>query len=146
MPYFQTTRIITAPPAEVFDAVAHIESFQKVVPHIVRVEFLSEIRRGKGARFKETRVMGKREATTELEVTEYVESERVRMVSEAGGTTWDTVFTVKPQGEQTEMKMVMDATPHNVLARLFNPLLKRVVAKAIAQDMDAVKTYCETPR
>ena len=37
------------------------------------------------------------EATTELEVTEYVENDHVRMVADSHGTIWDTVFSVKEQ-------------------------------------------------
>ena len=78
----------------VFRTVAHVEQFSQAVPGILRVEFLSEVKSGVGARFRETRMMMGREASTELEVTEYVENERVRIVSEAGGALWDTVFTV----------------------------------------------------
>ena len=88
------TRRIDAPADVVFRAVAHIEQFSQAVPGILRVEFLSDVKSGVGARFRETRMMMGREASTELEVTEYVENERVRIVSEAGGALWDTVFTV----------------------------------------------------
>ena len=39
-----TTRTIHAPLESVFEAVAHIERFQEVVPDIVNVEFLRETR------------------------------------------------------------------------------------------------------
>ena len=45
-------------------------------------------------RFRETRVMKGREASTVLEVTEYESPRRIRLVSDEGGTIWDTVFTV----------------------------------------------------
>ena len=76
---------IHAPVDEVFRTVADIHNFATAVPEIVDVEFLSERRSGVGTRFRETREMGSRSASTVLEVTEYVENERVRLVSEAGG-------------------------------------------------------------
>ncbi len=114
------------------------------MPNIVSVEFLTEQRKGVGTRFRETRLMGKRKASTELEVTEYVENERIRLVSDQGGTIWDTVFTVQsaPAGG-VELKMVMDANAYKLAAKLFNPLIKRMIAKFIEKDMDAVKSYCE---
>ena len=137
-------RTIQAPIERVFDTVAHIENFSKAVPHIVNVEFLSEQRKGVGTRFRETRLMGKREASTELEVTEYVENERIRLVSDQGGTIWDTVFTVQPAAQGgVELEMVMDANAYKLLARLFNPLIKGMIRKFIEKDMDAVKAYCE---
>lgn len=138
------TRTIEAPVERVFDTVAHIENFTKAIPEITKVEFVSATRSGVGTRFKETRRMGKREGTTELEVTEYVPNEHVRLVSDAGGTIWDTVFTVKPTGSGgTELKMVMDARAYKLLAKLFNPLIKGMVRKYIERDMDAVKVWCE---
>ena len=138
------TRIINAPADRVFETVAHIDQFSKAVPDIVRVELLSEQKRGAGTRFKETRLMKGREATAELEVTEYHPHDRVRFVSDEGGVVWDTVFTMSPSDEDgTQLTMVMDATPHKLLPKLLNPLMMGMVKKAIERDMDAVKTYCE---
>ena len=141
----ELSRTVDAPIGVVFSTVADISNFSEAVPHIVDVEFLSEARTGVGARFRETRLMGSRRATTELEVAEYVPGERVRFVSDQGGTVWDTTFTVEPgpDGRGTRLHMVMEARPYKLVARLATPLIKRVVAKAIAADLDAVKAYAE---
>jgi uncharacterized membrane protein len=137
------TRTIAAPVDRVFATVAHIDRFQEAVPHITNVEFLTETRSGVGTRFRETRLMRGREASTELEVTEYVQDERVRLVSDAGGTVWDTVFTVQASGSGTELSMVMDARPYKLTALVVNPMISRMLTKALETDMDAVKAYCE---
>jgi uncharacterized protein YndB with AHSA1/START domain len=85
MAQYVATRSIAAPVARVFETVAHIDRFQEAIPHITNVEFLTETHSGVGTRFRETRLMRGREASTELEVTEYVPDERVRLVSDAGG-------------------------------------------------------------
>lgn len=146
----EVSRTISAPVADVFETVANIKSFSKAVPHITDVEFLTEQRSGVGTRFAETRVMRGRQATSILEVTEYVENERIRLVSDEGGTIWDTVFTVTAadsaeaqDGGTTQLHMVMDARPYKLSAKLFNPLMKGIIRKAIEGDMDAVKAYCE---
>ena len=141
----ELSRTIDAPVGVVFSTVADSSNFSEAVPHIEHVEFLSEARTGVGARFRETRLMGSRRATTELEVTEYVQDERVRFVADQGGTIWDTIFTVEPgpEGRGTRLRMVMEAKPHKLLARLVTPLMKRVITKAIAADLDAVKAYAE---
>ena len=143
MAQFTASLLIAAPIERVFDAVAHIERFREVVPRITNVEFLSERRTGVGTRFRETRRMGRREATTVLEVTEYVPNEHVRLVADEGGTIWDTVLTVRPNGDATELAMVMDARPHTLLARFLTPFIRRPVGKAIAADLDALKAFCE---
>ncbi len=136
-------RSIQAPVESVFQTVADIQNFSKAVPDIVNVEFLSDVKSGLGARFKETRLMGKREASTVLEVTEYVENDRIRYVSDAGGTIWDTVISVKSGDDATDLQMVMEAKPYRFLAKLVTPLMRGMLFKALEKDMDAVKSYCE---
>ena len=140
------TRTIGAPVDAVFDTIADPVNYTKAVPEIVKVEFLTDQRTGAGTRFRETREMRGRATATELEVTEYVRNERVRLVSRAGGTVWDSVFTVSPTEDDrgTRLELVMEARPYRLLARVFVPLMKGVVAKAVAGDMDAVKAYLES--
>ena len=139
------TRTVTieSPVENVFDVVAHVDSFSAAVPAIDKVEFLSEQRRGVGTRFRETREVNGRTGTTTLEVTEYVENERVRIVSDAGGTIWDTLFTTRSNDEGTDLTMVMEARPHTLLARISTPMIKGMVAKGIEADLVAVKAHCE---
>jgi carbon monoxide dehydrogenase subunit G len=134
---------INAPKELVFQTVAHIENFSKAIPHIIKVEFLSEIHSGVGTRFKETRLMNKREASTELEVTQYLENESIRLVSDAGGTIWDTEFKVKEADDGVELRMVMDAKPKHILARFTTSLIKNMLQKALDADLRSVKEYCE---
>ena len=144
MKAISTTRRISSPINVVFQTISDIRNFSQAVDGIINIEFLTEQQVGQGTRFRETRDMNGREATVELEVAEYVENERIRMVSDAGGTVWDTVFSVTEDGDVTEMKMVMEAKPHKFLSRIMNPLIRSFVAKAVESDMDAVKKWCES--
>ena len=137
------TRSIAAPIEKVFDVISGPEGFSKAVPHIKKIEFLTEQKSGAGTRFKETRLMGKREHTVELAITEFVENERVRMVSDAGGTIWDSVFTLSPKGDQVEMRMAMEAKPHKFMAKVMNFLIRSMVVKGVEADMDCIKKFCE---
>ena len=87
--------------------------------------------------------MGKREASTLLEVAEYEPDKKVRMVSDAGGTIWDSTFELTPEGDATRLDFVMESRPYKLLAKLFVPMIKGMVTKAIVKDLDAVKGYCE---
>lgn len=136
-------KTIAAPVEKVFDTIADVENFSQAVPDIVRVEFLSEAKAGVGTRFRETRRMRGKEATVELEVTEYEKNRRIRIVSDTHGTVWDSVFTVTDQGDATGLSLVMEATPHRLLPRLMNPLMGGLMRKALDHDMEAVKAYCE---
>lgn len=138
-----TTRVIGAPVENVFQTLARIENFSKAVPGITKVEFLTDKRYGVGTRFRETRLMQGKEASTELEVTELEENKLIRMVAHAGGTIWDTVFNVEPVGREVQMQMQMAARPQNLASKLLTPLILGMVSKAVESDMDSVKLYCE---
>lgn len=144
MSKISVTTTIDAPLGKVFQTVADIRNFSKAVPDIVDVEMLSEVTTDKGTHFRETREINGREASTELEVTEYVENEHIRLVADSHGTVWDSVFTVSKSDGQTELKLVMDAKAYKLLSKLMNPLMKGFMKKALQKDMEAVKRYCET--
>ncbi|MCO4772238.1 MAG: SRPBCC family protein [Deltaproteobacteria bacterium] len=136
-------RLIDAPIGEVFHAVADFDNFSDALPHIVRLEFLTAQKKGVGTRFRETRLHNGREATTLIEVTEYIEAERVRLVTDQGGTVWDSVFDVREVGFQTELTLTVEATPYKLFAKLVTPFVRATVARALESDLDEVKAYCE---
>ncbi len=148
MAYVQLVRHIKAPAEKVFDSVAHIRSYAQAVPHIEQVEILSSVQTGVGTRFRETRRMGRKLVSAELEVTEYAPHSRVRIVSDAGGTVWDTVFTIRDLPNNStedgvELSVEMEARAHRFLAKLMTPLIRGMVARGVTADIDSVKSYCE---
>lgn len=134
---------IDAPIEVVFNTIADINQFSQAVPRIVKVKIVSDVKSGVGTRFRETRVMKGREATTELEVTEYVENDRIRIVAESHGTVWDSLFTVERKGERTELTMIMEAKARSLMARMMTRLICGMIAKTVKEDMEAVKAFCE---
>lgn len=169
--FIEADRLIHAPKAEVFELVARIENYSKAIATITNVEFLSDRRFGVGTKFIETRSMNGREASVTLEVTEFDEPHKVRLVSDEGGTVWDTVFRFSEDetdsrdglverndearlvasrnevgGRATKLTMRMDVRPYKLLANLMTPLLMGMIGKAIEMDMDAVKHHCESTR
>ena len=138
------TRTIDAPINLVFQTVADERRLSQVLPHIVNVEFLSDVRAGVGTRFRETRLMNGKEATTELEVTEFVENEHVRLVTtDSLGTTWDTVFAVTADNGGTKLTMTMDARADKWLAKVFVFVIRSMIKRAVERDMDLVKRFCD---
>ena len=140
------TRTIDAPIETVFQSVSDIESFPDIQPEVLSIEFLTESRSGQGTRFRETRRHGKQEMVTELEVTEFVENERIRMVTDSHGTVWDTIFVVRPEGSGAELSITMDARPHKLLPKIMNPLLKGTFRKGIESYADLLRDHCEGAR
>ena len=97
-----------------------------------------------GTRFRETRFMRGREYETELEITEFVDQDHVRLVADAGGTIWDSEFAVQPHRIGTRLVMKMEAKPYRLMSRIANVIIQPVVQRGIEDDMDCIKRYCET--
>ncbi len=144
----QIQQLVEAPPEEVFEVLAHIENFQHAVDDIVNVKILTETQRGLGTVFEETRKMGGREAKTEMEVVEYAPPTRLRIVSrpDVMGTTWDSLFTITPDGPHSRLVLEMEATAEKFLPRIMNSLFAVMIRKAVTKDMESLKRYCEDPR
>jgi flavorubredoxin len=123
--------------------VSDIRQLAKALPHIVRFEFLAEVPARVGTRFRETRLMNGKEYTTELEVTEFLENDRIRIVADSHGTIWDTLFTVQPANGQTLFSMTMEGKAYKWTAKIINCLIRGMVQKGVERDMDLVKAYCE---
>ncbi|MDZ7692842.1 MAG: SRPBCC family protein [Balneolaceae bacterium] len=136
-------KTVHAPVELVFNTIADIRNFSEAVPDIVDVQFLSEIKSGVGTRFRETRLVKGKEATEEMEVTEYVENDCIRIIAESHGTIWDSLFTVAGNSMDTELKLKLEAKANTLLAKMINPMMKGMIKKAIGKDMNAVKRYCE---
>lgn len=143
MTQITVTRTIDAPIETVFKTVADIREFPKAVPAVVNVEILSEVQSGLGARFRETRLFGGKEAAEEFEVTEYVENDRIRLVTDSHGTVWDSVFQVSREDQATRLTLTMNAKAYKLLPKLINPLMKGMIQSAVGKDMDSIKSYCE---
>lgn len=136
-------RLIHVGIESVFNTISSPEGFQRAVPHITKIEYLSEQQSGVGTRFRETRVMNGREATATLEIAEYVRPNHVRMISVEGGTEWDSSFRLTQENDCIRLNMRMDARPQTILAHLLVPMIMGMIRKAVADDMDAVRRYCE---
>lgn len=143
MSVYNSTIQINASLEKVFNTISKPGEFSNAIPHILEVEFLSDIREGVGTKFKETRLMNKRKASTILEVTEFTNNESIRLVSKAGGTTWDSLFQVKPEDDHVTLSLEMKAIPHNIFARMMNRFIKGMLEKALNDDLKSVKGYCE---
>lgn len=143
MSTIKISRQIQAPVNEVFQTISDIRNFSKAVPEIIDVEFLSETKSGVGTRFRETREFKGREVATELEVTEFVENNYVRIISDTQGTIWDSLFTVSEKDGGCQLTLEMEARSYKLLSKIMTPLMKGFISKALERDIDAVKEFCE---
>ncbi|MFK8113150.1 MAG: SRPBCC family protein [Rubripirellula sp.] len=143
MGQISVTKVIQAPPAIVFQAIADVPNLSNAVPYIKEIEILSDTQSGVGTRFRETRVMHGKEYITVLEVTEYSQDDHVRMVADEGGTVWDSLFQLIPRGDGTRLEMTMESRPYKWTSKIVTPLIQSIVQRGVEVNMDCVKKYCE---
>ena len=146
MARWTVSRTINAPIETVFSAISDVDHFAEVRPQVVKIDYLSEIHSGVGTRFRETRRMKGKDTTNDLEITEYEPGRRIRFVTASHGTTWDSIYIVKPQAPGTVLALTMEATSETWLPKIMVLLISGVLQTALEGDMDTVKAFCERPR
>lgn len=143
MPQIKVTKIIAAAPEQVFKTVSDPEQYAKAIEGVENVEVLSESKRGIGARFRQTRLINKKELVTEIELTMFVENSHVRFRSNSSGCQWDTEFSLSSSAWPSELTLVMDASAYKLEPTPVNLHVMGLVGGAVEKDADAVKAYCE---
>lgn len=140
------TQHVAAPVERVFGIAADFEGAADVIDGITRVEMLTDGPVGVGTRFRETRRMYGREATEEMEVSEFVPGERYALGCESHGCRYRTVFHFRPAGDGTEIDMEFEATPQTFFAKVMSVLTRpaiKGIAKIVEQDLEDVKAAAE---
>ncbi len=131
---------------QVFDAISDLEHAADRIRGIVSLEKLTEGPVGLGTRFRETRIMFKKECTEEMEITEFDPPHGYRVGAEGCGCLYDTRFSVTPDGDETIVEMSFQATPTTFMGKLMLPLgklMQGTMKKMINQDLNDLKTHIE---
>ena len=137
------SRAISAPVDAVFGAVSQIEAYPETFPSVTKVEFLGEQREGRGTRFRETRFGSGRDGTSEVEVTDFVDGQRIQLEDESAGSSWSTTYAVVDVGGTSRLTMTVEAEPRKLLARLTMALGMSGYRKSMEKHLDAIKAHCE---
>lgn len=91
-----TSHVIHAPLERVFEMFSDIHHSADLVDAITRVEVLTTGSIGKGTRFRETRVMFKRETTEEMEVTAFDPPHSYTVEADSCGAHFTSTFRFEP--------------------------------------------------
>lgn len=137
---------IAAPVDVVFDIFADITRIEERVEGITKVEILSDVKQGVGTRWRETRIMFGREATEEMEISDFQPNKSYDVVADSHGAHYHSRYTFTEKDGGTQVDMVFSAKAVSLAAKLMTPLaflLKGTTQKALEADMDALKALCE---
>jgi carbon monoxide dehydrogenase subunit G len=145
---FTLEKHIAAPPARVFAAASDFQNAPQRIRGIERVEMLTSGPVGVGTRFKETRVMFKKEATEEMEVTAFDPPRSYTLGCESCGCRYSTVLRFTPKDAGTDVSFTFEAVPLTSIAKVMSFLMKPMIKsslKMIARDLDDLKASLEGP-
>ena len=138
---------VAAPQERVFEVYTELEHAVERIPDITKLELLSEGPFGEGTRWRETRVMMKKEATEEMWVTGFKPPHSYTVEAESHGVHYDTLFEFEPDGDGTQVRWTFRGTPLTLGAKMtstiFGFLFKGMMKKCMQRDLDALRDVCE---
>jgi uncharacterized protein YndB with AHSA1/START domain len=138
---------IAAPPDRVFEAATDIPKWAERMGGIERVEMLTDGPVDVGTKFRETRIMFKREATEEMEVTAFDPPRSYAVGCENHGCRYHSEMTFTPNGSGTDVELTFEATPLTAVAKLMSammsPLMKKM-GEVCGKDLDDLKASIES--
>ena len=137
---------VSAPLERVFEVYTEIDKAAERIPVIIALEVLSEGPFGEGTRWRETRVMFKKEATEEMWVTGFDPPKSYTVEAESHGMRYSTLFSFTPEGDGTKVTWAFSGTAltlgTKIMSPIFNLLLKGTMKKCMLRDLEALRDVC----
>ncbi|MGM0575218.1 MAG: SRPBCC family protein [Myxococcota bacterium] len=120
--HISISEAIHAPIEAVFDAMTDPEGHAERIPAITRCEVLTDGPVGAGTRFRETRVMFGKEATEEMEFTEFDRPHGYLLEAHSHGMNYRTRHTLTREGDAIRVTLDFHGTLQNPVARVMGLL------------------------
>ncbi len=139
-------RDVAAPPARVFAVASDLRGAAGRVRAITKLEVLTDGPIRVGTRFRETRKMGRREATEEMEVVAMDPPRSYAFGCESCGCRYRMEMRCVPKGTGTELQMHFQAEPLTFFAKVMGALLKPFAKKMMSgctRDLDDIAAHAE---
>lgn len=142
------TKHFKAPPEIVWEIMSDLENAANRIDAIVKLEILTDGPVGKGTRFKETRIMFKKEATETMEITSWNPPNSYTTEADGCGCHYTSVITCEADGDGTLVTMTFQAeamsTFGKVMSALTGWMMKSACAKMFDKDLENLKTFVES--
>ena len=142
----QLSKHVAAPVARVFETHTDLSRAAERIEGIVRLEILTDGPVGQDTRFRETRVMFKKETTEEMEISHFDAPNSYTVHGESCGTEFETTFRFTPEGDGTRVDMTVVARALTLFAKLMSPLgalMAGSMRKMMDKDLEDLKRATE---
>jgi hypothetical protein len=146
MTRFTTTRTVQASLERTFEAFTDLRHAAENIRGIKKLEVLGQGPVGVGTRFRETRVLFKREATEEMEITAFERPSHYTVSAETCGSLFTTTFRSTPENSGTRVDLELVVEPITTFAKLVSPLGKLMLGSCMKQfegDLDDMTAVAE---
>jgi len=140
------SKIIDAPLDRVFEVFTDLPGAPGRVSAIMKLEVLTDGPIGMGTRFRETRVMFKKEATETMEFIDFDPPRSYTVEANSCGCHYETSFRFEPHDGGTKVTAVFSWQARSFMAKLMSPLGKlmgSMCIKAFNKDLGELKAHCE---
>jgi len=141
-------RHFNAPVNRVFEVLSDIDRAAERIQAIAKLEKLTAGPVGVGTRFRETRVLFKKEATEEMEFTRFEPGRSYTVEAESCGAHYVSTYDFKSSRSGTDVTLTFEARPVTFMAKLMTMsplglLMKGMVRKCFEKDLDDLKAFIE---
>ena len=139
---------IEVSPERAFEVITDIEKLPERVEAIQEVEILTDGPVGLGTRFREKRIMFKREASEEMEFTSFDPPRGFVHEAESHGAHYVSTYTFEPEREGTRVRLVFQSEALSAVTRFVSavlmPFFARAARRALQSDLDSLKNVAES--
>ena len=139
--------LINAPAERVFEVLTDLEGLPERVTAIQKIELLTEGPVGLGTKFRETRIMFKREASEEMEFTSFDPPQGYVLEAESRGARYTTTYRLDPENNGTRLSISFEGTALSPFARFVSavlmPFFKGAMRRAVEADLENLKHAAE---
>ena len=136
---------INAPPEAVFAVVTNHAALPDIVSGIKSIQVLTDGPVGIGTKIRETRVMFGREASEEMEFTQFDPPHSFLLEAYNHGAHYRTAHQFDPVGQGTLVTVTFAASGTNFFAKIMSavmgPLMKKTLARLLQQDLADIKQH-----
>jgi len=147
MPRFAITEQFACAPQRAFAAVTDFAAAPGYVSGIDSTEILTPGPLGVGSRIRETRTLYGRSATEEMEISAWDPPRSAVIEARSHGAHYVSSYTVTPRDGGAEVRLVFEARPLTLSARLLSFLTRRMfkgVRNMMIRDLREAKLHAES--
>ena len=147
MPQLKINMTVEGSPEQVFRVFSDFEHAAEAVTGITKIELLTDGPVDVGTRFRESRVMFKKEATEEMHVTVFDPNKSYTITCDSCGCIYTSTFQFSPAGTATDVEVLIEGKAISLFAKIMSPLTSLMfgpmMRKCVVKDMEDLKGLIE---